>query len=898
MKEKKKMKKWLAACLLAIALLFVTTTAMAGHTKKNGDYCLGGSYALLKEYEKQHLRRCNDCREELLEDHFVGNADSASCIVKKKCGGCTQPLGWGDHDWGDWESNGNGTHTRTCKRLGTHTEMEKCTFSVAPCTEPAACTECGASYKLGGHDWGGWTPNGDKTHTRVCTRDSSHTDTKDCTDFWDADCTTPAMCMVCWGTHGETAPDKHSWDRPSPNYDGTHTYTCRDNPSHTKKEACTTSGPFHGEEDWCDRCGGYTESHNFGGSWESNADGHWKNCQDCEKSQTMVPHSFVELVDEKHLKSEATCVSVAVYYRSCSVCGHHATDTFESGDINPNNHDLVRREAKDPTCTEEGWTVHEACRREGCRYTTPHYRISHSGHSLIPHNGKTPTCTEKGWSAYDTCKRCDYTTYQELPIDPDNHDLEHHEGKAATCTEKGWSAYDTCKRCDYTTYEKVDALDHDWNDWTSNGNGTHTRTCKNDPGHTETEACSGVGCGQTGACSVCKGEYTAADHEYEPWSHNSNEHWSNCIYCSEERRSSHSFSEYEHSKATCASPAKYYKICSDCKYQIDPYDSGDIDPNNHDLIHHEAKAATCTEIGWKAYDTCSRCDYTTYVELTNGGHNLTHHAAKAPTCTEVGWEAYDACSRCDYTTYVELTNGGHSLTHHAAKAPTCTEVGWEAYDTCSRCDYTTYVELPALGHDYQAEVIPRTCEDDGYTLHTCTRCADRYADTIVPHCGHWYGEWTANGDGTQRAECLRGGCHHEKTVDCEIIELPALNISLCPVCGTVSDGSRLALTSASVKIISGRIPHGEPLLRVSTLANGEKLLTVGYVYGGTLSKASCQVKITLPAELVNGCTLSLLNADGTETAVDCTVDGDFAVFTLDFAQSQHDALLLRLIPVA
>ena len=247
---------------------------------------------------------------------------------------------------------------------------------------------------------------------------------------------------------------------------------------------------------------------------------------------------------------------------------------------------------------------------------------------------------------------------------------------------------------------------------------------------------------------------------------------------------------------------------------------------------------------------------------------------------------------------MELTNGGHSLTHHAAQAATCTEVGWEAYDACSRCDYTTYVELPALGHDYQTEIIPRTCEDDGYTLHTCTRCADCYADTIIPHCGHWYGEWTANGDGTQRAECLRGGCHHEKTVDCEIIELPALNISLCPVCGTASDGSRLALTNASVKIVSGRIPHGEALLRVGTLANGEKLLTVGYVYGGQLSKASCQVKITLPAELVNGCTLSLLNADGTETAVAYTVEGDSAVFTLDFAQSQHDALLLRLIPVA
>ena len=313
------------------------------------------------------------------------------------------------------------------------------------------------------------------------------------------------------------------------------------------------------------------------------------------------------------------------------------------------------------------------------------------------------------------------------------------------------------------------------------------------------------------------------------------------------------------SEATCVSTREYYVNCGSCYYQgtetyFDQY--GTINPNNHDLK-----------------------DY----------------AAKAPTCTEPGWDAYEACQRegCGYSTYAEIPASGHSLTHHAAKAATCTEPGWEAYDTCSKCSYSTYQTLPALGHDYQAEIIPRTCEDDGYTLHTCTRCADRYADTIIPHCGHWYGEWTANGDGTQRAECLRGGCHDEKTVACESVELPVLNISLCPVCGTVSDGSRLALANASVKIVSGRIPHGETLLRVGTLANGEKLLTVGYVYGGQLSKASCQVKITLPAGLVNGYTLSLLNADGTETAVDCTVDGDSAVFTLTFAQP---LLAVRLTP--
>ena len=762
------MKKWLTACLLAIALLFVATTAMAGHTKANGEYCLGGSYALLKEYENQHLLRCNDCQEEILENHWIGQ--EATCIRKAQCGGCTKRFGeYGPHGWGDWTSNGRGAHTRVCKHNDSHTETKDCTFSVAPCAEPAACTECGAVYSLD-HDWGRWTSNGNKTHTRICKRDSGHTETKSC-DIREATCADPAWCRECNGKYGSADPSKHEWMFCHSNGDGTHTRICSWDFNHTETSDC--SGVSCGETGWCDECHGrYTASHRFDGPWSSNPDKHWRACSYCNKAGSRTPHSFVEQPDDRYLKSEATCVSPAVYYKVCSDCGYQTPSTFESGDT-----------------------------------------------------------------------------------DPDNHDLERHdEVKAPTCTEKGWSSYDTCTRCDYISYQKVDALDHDWNDWTSNGDGTHTRTCKNDPSHTETEACSGVDCGQTGACSVCNGEYTAvpAEHEYEPWSYDASEHWRSCIHCKASQKSNHSFEDM-HSEATCASPAKYLGTCSDCGFYR-TYNLGDIDPNNHDLIHHEAKAATCTQPGWEAYDTCSRCDY---------------------------------------TTYVELTNGGHSLTHHAAKAPTCTEPGWNAYDTCSRCDYTTYVELPALGHDYQEEVIPRTCEQDGFTLHTCLRCGDDYTDNMIGYLGHWYGEWTANGDGTQRAECLRGGCHHEKTVDCEIIELPALNISLCPVCGTVSDGSKPTLANASVKIISGRIPHGEALLRVGTLANGEKLLTVGYVYGGQLSKASCQVRIALPAELVNGCTLSLLNADGTETAVDCTVDGDSAVFTLTFAQP---LLAVRLTP--
>ena len=462
-----------------------------------------------------------------------------------------------------------------------------------------------------------------------------------------------------------------------------------------------------------------------------------------------------------------------------------------------------------------------------------------------------------------------------------------HTGGGATCTTEG--------ECDFCHASYKDSSAHTGPYTYSYSKTSDTRhnvkaTCKGcwrkagtySAKHEEAEAAT---CKTVAYCGLCRSRYGEKDPDnhvgkayaidakkISETQHTPKWWYECCGYMFDGDPTEHTIRD----EATCKTAA----YCGLCRSRY-----GEKDPGNH--------VGTPTTTHVKTSET----QHTAKITYADCGHTVdgasTYHTETTPaTCTAAAY-----CADCK-SSYGEADPDAHALESHDAQAPTCFHVGWDAYETCSRCDYTTYVELPALGHDYQAKIIPRTCEDDGYTLHTCTRCADRYADTIVPHCGHWYGEWTANGDGTQRAECLRGGCHHEKTVDCEIIELPALNISLCPVCGTASDGSRLALTNASVKIVSGRIPHGEALLRVGTLANGEKLLTVGYVYGGQLSKASCQVKITLPAELVNGCTLSLLNADGTETAVAYTVEGDSAVFTLDFAQSQHDALLLRLIPVA
>jgi len=186
--------------------------------------------------------------------------------------------------------------------------------------------------------------------------------------------------------------------------------------------------------------------------------------------------------------------------------------------------------------------------------------------------------------------------------------------------------------------------------------------------------------------------------------------------------------------ATCTAEGSKSQHCSRCESKNDVTA---IPALGHDLIHHDPQAPTCTEIGWDAFDTCFRCDYSTYVEVPTLGHDLIHHDPQAPTCTEIGWDAFDTCSRCNYSTYEIIAALGHGIVHHDPQAPTCTEIGWDAYDTCARCDYTTYEIIPALGHgivhhDPQAP----TCTEIGWDAYdTCARC-DYTTYEIIPALGH------------------------------------------------------------------------------------------------------------------------------------------------------------------
>ena len=165
------------------------------------------------------------------------------------------------HNWSVWTSNDDGTHSRRCTCNAVETEncsggmatciaKAICEFckaeygeklphgftaetvdakylkSAATCTEKAvyykSCAVCGlssegtadeATFFSGNaldHDWGAWTQNSDeKTHTRICKRDTSHTETENC-HGGTATCTAKAVCEICKASYGSPDPNNHT----------------------------------------------------------------------------------------------------------------------------------------------------------------------------------------------------------------------------------------------------------------------------------------------------------------------------------------------------------------------------------------------------------------------------------------------------------------------------------------------------------------------------------------------------------------------------------------------------------------------------------------------------------------------------------------------------------------
>ncbi len=572
----------------------------------------------------------------------------------------------------------------------------------ATCTSGRTCTVCGGSSEPLGHDWGAWTQNSDeKTHTRICKRDASHTETENC-HGGTADCTHKAVCTVCGGEYGEMAahsftaekaeeqylksaatctekavyykscavcgtssegtadeatftsgkPLGHDWGAWMPDGEGTHKCVCTHDASHVETAGCTY------------------------GDWSTNQDSHWKTCTvcggeterlnhadpDCDHfcdtcGIKMTEHDFTgELAITALLYKEANCLSPALYYKSCKICmlsskGTADEATFASGDKDPNRH------AEDPgawqTDADSHWRFYTCCHLEVDRGT---------------HQGGTADCL-----APALCEVCQHP-YGELGphhfVDQVN---EYRLKSAATCTSPAvyYQSCSTCGAQGTETFTNGEPLGHDYGAWASNEDGTHTRICKHDASRTETNNCHGgtADCTHKAVCTVCGGEYG--------------------------EMAAHSFTaekaeeQYLKSAATCTEKAIYYKSCAVCgtssKGTADEatFFSGNALDHDWGAWTQNSDEKTHTRI-------CKRDASHTETENCHGGTaDCTHKAV----CTVCGGE------------YGELDPKNHTnLKHFPAKAATKTTEGNIEYWYCSGCK-KYYKDATATQEIKQADTV-------------------------------------------------------------------------------------------------------------------------------------------------------------------------------------------------
>ena len=320
------------------------------------------------------------------------------------------------HDWSAWTSNGDGTHSRSCACNAA--EAVNCSGGTATCTAKAVCEVCKAEYgeKLPhdftaetvdakylksaatctekaiyykscavcglssegtadeaiffsgnalDHDWGEWTRNSDKkTHTRICKRDTSHTETENC-HGGNATCTAKAVCTVCGGKYGEMAAHSFTAEKAEAQYLKS-AATCTEKAIYYK--SCAVCGlSSEGTADEAIFFSGNALDHNWG-AWTSNEDGtHTRTCTiDGCSAGTQTENCIDTNKDHKcdycgkklteHSGGKATCKDKA----KCEFCGE------SYGELNANNHsDLKHFPAVAATKTAEGNIEYWYC--SGCK---------------------------------------------------------------------------------------------------------------------------------------------------------------------------------------------------------------------------------------------------------------------------------------------------------------------------------------------------------------------------------------------------------------------------------------------------------------------------------------------------------------------------------------------------
>lgn len=555
-------------------------------------------------------------------------------------------------------------------------------------------------------------------------------------------------------------------------------------------------------------------------------------------------------------EADATCVSAEKWVNKCvwtywdgSQCGKEWEE--DHGKVNPNNHvNTEIRNQKEATCTEEGYTGDLYC-KDCNKHLQKGKTIPKTGHKWDKGKVTTkPTCTDAGVKTY-TCTVCK-TTKTET-IDATGHKWKKDETVAPTCTDQGYTLY-VCQNdgshTDKRDYKK--ALGHDWDD----GVVTTPATC--------TE--NGV---KTYTCKRCKTTRT------EPIDKTGHDYTEKVVL------------------PTCESDGCTIFTCNNCG---DIYTGNVTEKLGHDYQLKGHKDATCTEAGYDYYE-CSRDALHNYTEAIPATDHMYGKEVVEPTCTEPGYTKY-TCAYCgDSYTTDEKPALDHEEVVISGQEPTCEAEGWTESSYCKRCNVTlkAKVIIPAQGHDPIA--VPGkepTCTETGLTEGSkCQRCGKILtAQETIPALGH---DWNTTSTGVDN--CVNVSFRHENET-----------ITLCPICGVQNGTQRLnkvTLYTAHAKLVvlRGVLENGMEAMTVAFYEPGISSVTAcqrcgavrdSFSSGASLPQAAENAHFTVDASLVDGYTVMLVQADGTETVLTPGISNGKAIFDVDM--KGQGARLLHLVP--
>ena len=430
------------------------------------------------------------------------------------------------------------------------------------------------------------------------------------------------------------------------------------------------------------------------------------------------------------IRKNPTCVETGIMFYECK----DGDDSYEEEIPAIGHQHTELRNAREVTCTEEGYTGDTYCTDCGTKLSSGK-TVAKKDHTWDSGKiTKVATCIESGTKTY-TCTNCNTIKTEEIPATGNHQNTELRNVSEATCAQEGYTGDTYCKDCGtkLSSGTTIAKTDHTWD----SGKITKTATCKESG--TKTYTCT--------SCNTTKTEEIPAT-------------------------GNHQNTELRNVKeATCAQEGYTGDIyCKDCGTKLSSgktiaktdhiWDSGKI-----------TKTATCKESGTKTY-TCTSCNTTKTEEIpATGNHQNTElRNVKEATCAQEGYTGDTYCKDCG-----EKLSSGETIakTDHIwdsgriTKPATDTESGIKTY-TCINCNTTRTEEIPATGEHPNTEIRgakSATCLEEGYTGDTyCKDCGIKLSSgTVIPKTGHIWDEGTV----TKAATCTEKGI---RTYTCSVCE--------------------------------------------------------------------------------------------------------------------------------